>query len=184
MRVADLRITLSDDVLRASERAVRALEAVTGTIGQGRAEAAIVETVRQSERDRLSRRMILQAVEMQQAREREAMARKPSRGNTKAQKYESYRIDAIDYVTNRDGKIDEIVEDICRKNPRLSRFEARRIVTEHWAKMEQENDVRNTVRSLDLGFDERALMQRVNKSIARPNALDQTLQAFGLGRRP
>lgn len=150
------------DGLSGPERAIQGRNGETGTIG------------------RLSRRQILQAVK--DKREREAMA-KPNRGNTKAQKYESYRIDAITYVTNRDGKIDEIVEDICRKNPRLSRFEARRIVVEHWAQMEAEHDVRNTVRSLDLGFDERALMTKVNRRIARPNALDETLRSLGIGRR-
>lgn len=90
------------------------------------------------------------------------MTRNKSRGNTRSAKYESYRLEAIDYVTNRDAKIDEMVADIRRKYPRLPETEARRIVTEHWAALERVNDVRNTVRSLDLGYDERRMIDRLN----------------------
>jgi hypothetical protein len=85
-----------------------------------------------------------------------------SRGNTQRAKRESYRVEAIQYVEGRDRKIDEIVADLTRKYPRLSEANARRIVVEHWAKMERDHDVRNTVRSLDMGYDERAMLDRLN----------------------
>lgn len=83
-------------------------------------------------------------------------------GTKRGRQYESFRIKAHDYVRGRDAKIDELVADIRAKYPRLPEAEARRIVVEHWAAMEQANDVRNTVRSLDLGFDERELIGRLN----------------------
>ena len=90
------------------------------------------------------------------------MARNKSRGHTKTARHESYRIDAITYVQDRDAKIDEIVADIKRKYPYIAEADARRIVVEHWAALERNNDMRNTVRSLDFGYDERAMLDRLN----------------------
>jgi hypothetical protein len=92
---------------------------------------------------------------------------RPRRGNTKQAKYESYRLDAINYVNDRDAKIVEITADIMRKYPRIDEAEARRLVVEHFAALERANDTRNAVRSLDLGFDERAFLERVNARLNR-----------------
>jgi hypothetical protein len=79
---------------------------------------------------------------------------------------ESYRIKAIDYTQDRDAKIEEIAADLVRKYPHtLALDRARRIVVEHWAAMEQANNVRNTVRSLDMGYDERAMVDRLNDKL-------------------
>lgn len=109
------------------------------------------------------------------------MGKHSRRGDTKAQRYESYRIEAAEYVSNRDDKIAEIVADICRKHPRLPEAEARRIVTEHWAIMERDNDVPNMVRSKYLGYDERGLIDRVQARLrdrlrsSLPDSLPSTL---------
>lgn len=117
------------------------------------------------------------------------MGQRPSRGNTQRERYESYRIDAIDYVNNRDAKIAEVVADIRGKYPRLPEAEARRIVAEHWAGMEAANDVGNMVRSEYLGYDERAMIGRLNERVRTriTSNLDNTLQAALRGpksRRP
>lgn len=108
------------------------------------------------------------------------MPRRTNRGNTKAQKYQSYRVDAIDYVKNRDAKINEIVADTMRKNPNASEARVRALVTQEWANMEARNNVRNTVRSLDLGYDERKMIDRLNDLLSGTlrDRLDATLASL------
>lgn len=115
------------------------------------------------------------------------MPRRNRRGNTLGQKYESYRLDAVTYVTNRDQKIEEMVADLHRKYPRQPIAYLRSLVVAQWAELEAANDVRNTVRSLDIGFDERGLMDRINRKIGAgdrgmPEATVHALESLLTGR--
>lgn len=93
------------------------------------------------------------------------MVKRPNRGHTKGARKASYRADAVAYVENRDAEIDRIVAEAMRQYPRANEAEIRAFIVAEFVDLEAKNDVRNTVRSNALGFDERELMDQANRVI-------------------